>query len=320
MKYSALIIGCGNIGALYDLKDPSRVWTHARAFYNAKNIHFDITDSDKKIAKQVAKAYNVEFVDVDESSDFGRYDIVSITTPTVTHYAYLKSLLQQNIPLVICEKPVAAGIPELNKLETLYRKSDSKVLVNYIRRFQPAYARLRDVIRKRTAKAACTAINIKYQRGILNNGGHAFDLLEYLFDKPFDFEKFVSQKISFDAFEFDPTVSGSCIYQNCPVMLLGVEKASYAVFEIELFFPTGKIVVCHSGNEIRYYEQDKSGKSLVENNDLREKNILARYMMPVVDKATKLLEKAGEEDNFQQALDLNKRIVKLINVLRKKAG
>lgn len=301
---------------MYDLKDPAKVWTHARAFSKIRNIGFAVADADTKQAKKIAGVYKTRAVNIAADTDFSPYDIVSITTPTPTHYAYLEQLLRQNIPLVICEKPVAASIKELNELTRLYKRSETKVLVNYIRRFQPAYEQLK----KRLAAnglAGCTGINIKYQRGLLNNGGHAFDLLEFLYGQPFLFSNFKLQKAVFDAFEYDPTVSGSCRFAGCPVTILGIENAGYPVFEIELFFPGEKIVICHSGDEIRYYAPGKKNKALVENKKKRQVNILSQYMLPVVKQGITLLHTPGRTDNFLQALELNKRITRIISSIRK---
>ncbi|TMI64951.1 MAG: Gfo/Idh/MocA family oxidoreductase [Bacteroidetes bacterium] len=296
---------------MYDLSDPVKIWTHAKAFSKTKGIEFSIADADEQKVKKIVGKYNVIVLKLSDETDFREYDIVSLTTPTPTHFSYLKKLMEQNIPLIICEKPVAANNKELLELSKLYRKSKSKILVNYIRRFQPAYHKLKKRIALISRKNSCKGINIKYQRGILNNGSHAFDLLEFLFDKPFLFDGFKVQKKIFDAFKYDPTVSGSCNFAGCPVTILGITEAAYPQFEIELFYPDEKIVICHSGDEIRFYKPGKTDKALVEIKKLRQSNILSQYMLPVVGQGLRLLANKKEPDNFQQSVALNSRIVKL---------
>ncbi|MBS1630818.1 MAG: Gfo/Idh/MocA family oxidoreductase [Bacteroidetes bacterium] len=312
MGISALIIGCGNIGALYDLDAPEKVWTHAKAFSLCKKLRFTIADTNEVSLKKVSQRYDVQVATLSKDFDYSRYDIVSITTPTSTHFDYLKLALTQNVPVVICEKPVAASADDLDRLLQFYGQSRSRVLVNYIRRFQPAFTvlklRLASVIQADT----CVAIVIKYQRGFLNNGGHAFDLLEFLFDKPFLFERFEIQSAVFDAFEHDPTITGTCHFGEIPVSIIGVAAASYPVFEIELFFRNQKIVVCHSGDEVRYYETSEQSSQLSENLKLRQSDILKQYMVPVVIQALVLLKNEYYPDNFQQAAQLNRRMVNLL--------
>ena len=313
---TGLIIGCGNIGALYDLNDAEKVWTHAKAFSKTFGTDFVVTDANHSVAKKIAKKYNIEAVELKKGFNFKNFDIVSITSPTPTHYEYLHILLRQKVPVIICEKPVAADSKELNKLIKLYQKGESKILVNYMRRFQPAYDKLKKVITKQVNLSGCKGINIKYQRGFLNNGSHAFDLLEFLFDKPIALKNFICRYAVFDAFSYDPTVSGSFTFDGCPVTTLGIEKVVYPIFEIELFFHSMKIVICHSGDEVRFYENEK-GKELVENQKIRQSNILSQYMLPVLKKATQLF-KNSEPDNFLQAVELNKKIIHVISAIRKK--
>ncbi|MBS1620040.1 MAG: Gfo/Idh/MocA family oxidoreductase [Bacteroidetes bacterium] len=317
MVIKALIIGCGNIGALYDLNDPKKVWTHAKAFSRTKGIDFVIADTDNKILEKISKQYKVSSVKITDDFDYAKFDIVSITTPTPTHFDYLQGLMTQNVPVIICEKPVAASVDELNILLQLHGHSKSKVLVNYIRRFQPEYSVLKKRISAILKNDSCRAIAVKYQRGFLNNGGHAFDLLEFLFDRPVLFEKFHVQSAVFDAFDYDPTITATCNYYDIPVSITGVTNAAYPVFEIELFFQKQKIVICHSGDEIRYYAASKKIAPLSENKKLRQTGILKEYMLPVVEVAKYLLKKNSNADNFIQAAELNRRMVNLLPVISK---
>lgn len=317
MSYSALIIGCGSIGAMYDLNMPGKIWTHAKAFATTNDIQFSVADVNANQAKKIAAKYKTDSIALTDKTEFSEFDIVSVTSPTTTHFGWVKKMLQQNVPVIICEKPVAANQKELNELVRLYKKSNSKVLVNYIRRFQPAYEKLRLQLVKQKAVKTCKGINIKYQRGFLNNGGHAFDLLEFLFGKPFMFEQFATTNAAYDAFAEDPTITGSCCYLGIPVSFLGIADAGYPVFELELFFAGGKIVICHSGDEIRYYSFDKRERSLQENRKSRQINILSKYMLSVKDKGLQLLKQKNEKDNFLQAVELNKRMVRIITATNK---
>ena len=70
MSYSALIIGCGNIGAMYDLNMPEKVWTHAKAFSKAKDIRFYVADVNANQAKKIRgdqklKSVNPETTETD---------------------------------------------------------------------------------------------------------------------------------------------------------------------------------------------------------------------------------------------------------------
>lgn len=319
MKYNALILGCGNIGASYDLNDEHRVWSHAKAFSKTRAIRFSVADTDAGKAESIARAYKVPVFEAGDDSDFRQFDIVVIATPTPTHAKWIRRLVEQKIPLIICEKPVASTQQELNALSNMYKKGQTKILVNYIRRFQPAYGQLKRYIGKLSARSDCKGINIKYQRGFVNNGSHAFDLLEFLFDKPFLMKGFHIEKAAFDAFGYDPTISGTCSFNKYPVTILGLENISYPVFEIEIFFSSQKIVICHSGDEIRVYTKKENSTATMEVQELRQTAILDRYMLPVVAHALKMVvNKKDIPDNFLQAVRLNKELLKIVSTINKK--
>ena len=309
---NALLIGCGNIGAQYDFAEPKKVWTHARAFNLNKNISFTVTDIDSRIAEKVGKAYNVPVLNFKQINSLLNYDIISITTPTPAHFQYLENAILAKVPVVICEKPVSASLTELALLKKIYLKSNTKVLVNYIRRFQPSYIALKAWIAETVKNEICENIVIKYRRGILNNGGHAFDLIEFLFGEPITFRKFHSQTVSFDAFDYDPTMTASFTYGKTAINIIGIQDLSYPVFEMELFFTNTKVFISNNGNEISFKHY---GKRMYRSKEkiISAGNILDYYMLPVIEKAVKLLRKKDEKDNFLEAVALNNRIVKVIN-------
>jgi predicted dehydrogenase len=309
----ALLIGCGNIGALYDIEDSSKIWTHAKAYARHPEISLTVTDQDWKKAEAIATAYNAE-ASPEEEIDYKNFDLISITTPTPSHFHFLKKSMEASVPVIICEKPLVHSIGESEELEKLYAAHSSKVLVNYIRRFQPGYRQLKGKL-KQYAPASYRGMIIKYKRGFLNNASHAVDLVEFLFDQKFGFENFHVQQAVFDAFDYDPTLTASCGFMGQPVSFAGFADAAYPIFEIELFFQEGKIVICHSGNDIRYYVSEEGG--LKEMREERQTGILDHYMVPVVEEALDLFHKRKLKDNFADALHLNQGILKIIDPIKK---
>ncbi len=313
MQIKALLIGCGNIGAGYDLNSPVKVWTHAKAFSLNKNIELYIFDQDTNKAREIAGIYKANHLESLSLETFHEFDIISITTPTSTHFLYLEKALSQNVPVIICEKPVVNSLEQVNELAELYKNSNSKVLVNYIRRFQPAYYDAREKIREIKIQSSLTALIIKYNRGFLNNGSHAFDLLKFLFDEPVELKNIAKAAIIFDAFEYDPTITGTCSYLGQTISFVGLTNTKYPVFEIEIFFNDFKLVISNSGNEIQYFYL-ADGK-LQEKTEERQVNILDTYMVPVLDEAINHLNNKNSEDNFNSSLQLNKRILQIIESL-----
>ena len=315
MKLKALLIGCGNVGAGYDLDRPGLVWSHAKAYSLNNEIELTVSDIDADKAKKVAAAFNVKFLSEPDRKEYENFHIISVATPTTTHFEYLRDVLTGSSHVVICEKPVVSRMKDADDIANIYKSGSSKVLVNYMRRFQPAYKTAKQKLNNEFHKKALRGIIIKYSRGFLNNASHAVDLLEFLFEEPFDFRGFHIQECEFDAFEHDPTLTGSCHYLNQPVSFSGISNITYPVFEIEIFYVDSKIVICHSGNEIRYYS--KNANSLSEDYEKRQVDILEKYMMPVINEAVDLFFKRKTEDNFMPALRINKCMLEIIEPLKK---
>jgi predicted dehydrogenase len=301
----ALLIGCGNIGAFYDFNDEEgKVHSHAKAYHLLKNIiDLTITDNDSEKVNLVKNKYH--FKSRNEDLTFNSFDIISLTIPTVTHFDYLKKMMEQNVPLIFCEKPIAVSIDELLELQRIRKHSISKIVVNYIRRFNPNYFSLKEYISKTESKEKLKSVTIKYCRGFLNNGSHALDIIQFLFQQAISLSELqISNKV-YDTFDTDPTVSGSFTFNNATINLVGLTDISYRIFEIELFFTDKIIQITNSGNEIKVLEYKTEFNQLVLNDQLHFQNSLDKYMVDVFNFGIKLFENENFNDNFDDSISLN---------------
>ena len=220
--YRALILGCGNIGALYDIEN-DQVLTHAKAFSLHSEFTFSVYDLNSSLAEQIAKKYNVEIVRDIEAEDFSSYDVISICSPTNTHYPFLQKSLEQKVKVIICEKPVSNSVEELNDLISRYNDSQSKVIVNYMRRFQPSYIELKQTIQTILSEEVLTNISIRYQRGFINNCSHALDLIQFLMGSEISLDNVQKRNLVYDHFDSDPTLSIQANWNSVNMGILGLE-------------------------------------------------------------------------------------------------
>lgn len=298
MMQTGLILGCGNIAAGYD--DPEKgIITHASAYRELK-IKFDVFDTDKSKAAAVSERYGVRSFDSFEQIDLRAYEIVSICTPTDTHHDYLQLLLSDNVPLIVCEKPLSNKITELDNLKSLYEQSASKVIVNYIRRFQPKFNELKESISDILTSQSLHSISIRYCRGFLNNCSHAIDLLEYLFDKSFDTSTLTINNAVFDVFKNDPTLSASGTWMGAGITISGNISPEF-IFEIDINFSDSKLTLRNSGDLVLI---DSAGETK------RFEGCLHNYMLPVIQHTLGLNNK--NDDNFRGSLELNKRLIEFL--------
>ena len=297
MSYKALLIGCGNIGAGYDF-DTDAVLTHAKAYSLDKEFRFTVYDRDEALAAKVAAKYGVERLGEVSDGQLAQFDIVSICTPTVTHFEYLSRAINLNIPLVICEKPVAYDEDELKKIAGIYNSGKTKVLVNYIRRFQPGFISLKENVKEILAGERLTNVAIRYQRGFVNNASHAFDLVGFLAGKEIQLDNIHTKNKVFDAFPADPTLTLTADWQGANFAAVGLSNVKFSLFEIDLYFEYHKIAIREAGNIIEVYKAEKGDNFFkpLEKKSIQT-NCLQDYMKPVMDAAKRVL--AGEQaDNF----------------------
>jgi predicted dehydrogenase len=315
MKYKLLVLGCGNIGALYDW-DTDAVLTHMKSFSKHGSFEISCYDTNEELLERVCRRYNANKVTTVSVDLFRRFDVVSVCTPTFTHETILTDLFQADVPVILCEKPISDNFSSLENLAKQYKKSKSKVIVNYIRRFQPDFIFLARQIKKQLKKDPLTSVAIRYQRGMINNCSHAFDLLNFLFEKEMRLEAVVSGPKVFDHFNNDPTFSLIGNWNEVFVNIMGLPNVRFSHFEIDIFFTQSKIAIRDSGNTIDwFFAPDSTGYlqplELISAKSCRD--CLKDYMVGVSDYTYELLQNLGNNDNFMNTLEMNKTIIKLLN-------
>lgn len=312
--FKALLIGCGNIGALYDFETYD-VYTHAKAYSKNSMFKFTVYDPDIELAKKVANKYGVNQITDVLSIDFSEYDCVSICSPTNTHVHFLKMAFLAKVKVIICEKPISIDENELTEISNLYLNSNSKVIVNYIRRFQPSFIDLKVLVEEILLKEKLVNINITYQKGFLNNASHAFDLLQFLFNQNLVLKDVKITNKEFDFFKNDPTLSLSTNWNHVPVNVTGLTNISFTIFELDLFFSSCRIKITDSGKNITVYTipaTQSFSVSLIKDEKNSQSNCIKDYMEFVIAKAQTILLENEHADNFMDSISLNKEMIKHI--------
>ena len=312
--FKALLIGCGNIGALYDLNS-EEVLTHAKAYSMHPQFELTIFDLNKELGNSIAEKYNAAILNELSENSLGNFDCISICTPTSTHFEFLSKAIKLQTKVIICEKPISNCISEIVKLEYLYHKSNSNVLVNYIRRFQPAYIELKKQLTGILAQEYLTNISIRYQRGFINNCSHALDLLQFLTDREINLKNIAITNSVFDHFESDPTLSMNGEWDHIYVAINGLPNVKFSLFEIDLYFEHTRISIQQAGKSISYYQAAKSDlflQPLLIDSEKSKEDCLKNYMIPVIDHAYQLLNGSITDNTFLSTLNLNKRVLNYI--------
>ena len=294
---------------MYDFEN-DKIQTHAKAYFLNGNFDVTVFDNNEELALKVSQKYGFKLIIELNEIDLNKYDCISICSPTFTHFKYLKMCFNSNIPLVICEKPVDLNLNNLIELKKIHQNSTTKVLVNYTRRFQKAFEILKNEIHLILETDKLRNIHINYHRGFLNNCSHAFDILEFLFDKEIELENIIINESQFDVFEDDPTISMYSKWENSIITTKGLIDIKYPIFEIYLYFDYYYIKILESGNDIEI--QNKHTDLKKSPNSKTIKDGLVNFMESVIENAYLILNGEIQKDNFDRSVELAEKMIKYL--------
>jgi hypothetical protein len=246
---SALLIGCGRMGAGLGSKGPATT-SHAGVLALEAGFSLTVYDDDPAMAQRAAKRFGVPAIARLSQSDLENADVAVICTPTDTHADYLKRLIAAGVPVIVCEKPVCNDPRGLRAAELAYRRGNSRVLVNYSRRFLPAYAAVRSTLSKLTGGQDVRAVAVRYQRGFLNNASHALDLLQVLLGWDIATARATVTSSIADEFADDPTLSLFGTWNGADLAVVGLPKVKFSLFEVDVFLERSAVRIRDRGDVV----------------------------------------------------------------------
>jgi predicted dehydrogenase len=126
------IIGIGKLGSI-----------HLRIYKEIRDIEkIYIADTTEKILDS--------HKDIPSFTDYrqllGKVDLISIATPTSTHFEIASFFLKNNIPVFV-EKPITQNLEEANKLLNLSKDRKTLLFVGHVERYNNAYLSVKKIIK-----------------------------------------------------------------------------------------------------------------------------------------------------------------------------
>ncbi len=181
--YSALVVGLGRIGAGYDYNsDHSKtVTTHASAL----NTHTDFclvggVDRDSSArARFVEKFHLPAFYSLSHALCKISPQIIVIATPTISHLPIFLEAITAHPKAIIVEKPFGANLQDTETMARVAKVAGVTLLINYVRRYEPGT----NILKQKIADGLFGEIyngSVVYCKGLMNNGSHFIDLLDFL--------------------------------------------------------------------------------------------------------------------------------------------
>jgi len=148
-KIRAAIVGLGRIASLLE-EDTLREkpCTHAGAIAtNSDCVLVAGCDIDEERRKLFAEKWQVPvFEDAAQMLAAVKPQILVIATHPDSHYQYCRLAAEMQVPVVICEKPLADTIGKARKIARLTEKANPVIITNHERRYSQDYIRAKQIL------------------------------------------------------------------------------------------------------------------------------------------------------------------------------
>jgi predicted dehydrogenase len=259
---NAVVVGCGNIGAKFDLENSQATFplTHAASYSEHPNYSLLACvepNEKKRFETQRRFAPRYAFRRLEELAGLHEaIDVVSLCSPTELHQSNLETIIALKPRLVFCEKPITPTVQNSLIITEKLESEGIQVVVNYTRRWDPSIIEFRDKI------AACEfgtlrAVSGFYNKGILNNGSHMINMLSFLIG---NLRIVATGEPFYDEDSTDPTMA--VILKDdldVPITLSPTSSKDYSHFECSFAFSEAMITMREGG--IYWETREKTSSS-----------------------------------------------------------
>lgn len=259
-KYKAAVIGTGRIGMMLEA-DPKRLKPATHVGMWASHPRADLvavcdTDPNKfEFARTIQPDVQC-YEDPERLLDEVRPDVVSIATWRDSHYDMMKLCMKYDVPVIVCEKPIAEKMEHAEEVVAEARDKGTHLLINHRRRFDPLLYPFREDL-KNGLIGEIMQVNCYYVFGLLTTATHMVDALRFLLNDiageviwvagyPNKFEHFAPHD--------DPCVDGVLGFENgLKVVIQSLNMKDYDIFDFYFYGRKGKVVFHNIGRDIDIY-------------------------------------------------------------------
>ncbi len=162
----------------------------SRRHINAWQAHPDvdltcIADISEQAANSRADEFGIRnrYTRYPDMFSKGNLDIISICTWMNTHAEIAVSAAEAGIGGILCEKPLAGSLEEVDRILYAAERAGTRVAVGHHQRFRGACEKGRELV-SGGAIGQPGLFHGNTTGGLLNNGSHLVDIAQYLMDDP----------------------------------------------------------------------------------------------------------------------------------------
>jgi predicted dehydrogenase len=257
MSESCVIIGLGQIGMGYDLDLPpdAATYTHARAI--VAHAAFQLAggvDISPEQRIRFEQRYAVPAFDSVESALRQIVpDLVVIATSSASHAAILEEVVKTCRPkLIVCEKPLGYRLEDARVMVRICEDAGVDLFVNYIRRTDPGAIEIKRRIESGEISTPVKG-NAWYSKGILNNGSHFLNLLEFWLGDVISTTLMDSGRLWDD---HDPEPDVEVRFERGVVVFRAAWEEAFSYYGVELLSHSGRLRYERGGELIEWQAVD----------------------------------------------------------------
>ena len=294
--HTIALAGCGKIAGYLDINN---LKTHLGVISSSENLKLKlVTDVDLTKAKKISSIFKCNAdTKISNFLDKNYIDILTICSPDHTHFELIKDSLDSNNPprIIFVEKPICKLSSQFDKIKNILINSQTRIIVNHTRRFNPNYSYLKRLIRSGDL-GELLKINSAYYGGWIHNACHIVDIIIFLFNEIPIWEK-INNKIETQYIN-DPSldISGYMQKSKAIINMHTIDENFYQIFDIDLWFTKGRITINDFGSEIKIF---KKGQNQIGENILYCKEILEDYSKSEMQVAYQLISNYLNTNNFK---------------------
>ncbi|MBM3253257.1 MAG: Gfo/Idh/MocA family oxidoreductase [Candidatus Omnitrophica bacterium] len=254
-RFKAAIVGCGKIGGAYGEDSfAQKIPSHAIVYCKNPKIDFiAVADVNEKKLDAFQKKWGTKrlYTNHNLMLKCEKIDILSICTPVDTHCDILKDSVNYGIKAIWCEKPISDDINKAEEMVDICRKKKIILAVNYFRRWSLSHLKVCEFIQDKKLGDIQQVI-CYYTKGILNNGSHLIDILNFFFGEVEWVEGYHFIK---ESAVDDPSLDARLWFkEGFSATLHAFNDNYFRIIEIDIIGTKGRICIKDSGNIFEYYK------------------------------------------------------------------
>lgn len=291
------VIGLGKLGSI-----------HLRIYNESPNIEkIYLVDTRQEI---LAKYNLPSFINYKKIKN--KVDLVSIATPTSSHFEIASFFLANKIPVLI-EKPITKDVKKAEKLIKIAKKNKTLIFVGHVERYNSAYLKVKETIQN-PLFIECHRLSPYPQRSL--DVSVVLDLMIHDLDIILDLVQDKVKKIQAKGVRVlsETKDIANCRLQfqkGCVANITSSRISSKKERKIRIFMPNKYISLDYAAQSVEVYQKE-NGKIIQNSLKIEKKEPLKKEIYHFISLVTKKAFTAAYAEKAKDALKTAAKIEKLI--------